>query len=163
MPIITGGGSGSGGGGAVQRLVGTYILGAAGALGSTNMFAVRVYVPSSGAYSKYGFTVGVQSGNMMLAVYNATTLAVVSSEASFATPGAGRQTRTITGGPLTLASGDYFLAIQSDNGTATYALAGNTNTILDSVYTPTNTFGSGMPATLTATQGNTAPGLVLIV
>ena len=126
--------------------------------GITNIFAVRVWVPFRATFSKYLFYCGNATGNMDLGIYTAAGVAVT-REGSFAIPGTGRQTRTITGGPVTLAPGEYIIAYQKNDGTSTFGIIAATGCDLIA-YTPTNTFP--LPSTMTLTVGGTGICLALL-
>lgn len=156
----TGGGSGGGsGGGGVSVPVGWFIPLNAGAIGSSNIFAILVFVPYTMTFTKIGYYVTVQSGNMDLGIYDAAGTAVC-REGSFAVGAAGYNKRTITAGPQTLAGGVYIVALQCNNSTAQFGAATTSGNRGEAVaYTPTNTFP--LPATMPLTVGGTGMLLAL--
>lgn len=153
----------SGGGGAslvAPAYVGMPWGATAQGLGNTQFFTVGVWVPVAATFSKIGYRIITQSGNMWLAVYN-TALARIAQITSFAMPANGPSTIP---GSLALTPGNYWLAVQFDGAVATLACSGGNLGQPNVCFSTTNTYASGPPATLTFTAGSaTGPCLALIV
>lgn len=150
MPIINGGGGGSSGA-VAESVIGYAFAPNLTALSpATNMYFVKVYVPADVSVSKYGFSVGTQNGSMILAIYTSAGVKVT-AETAFSVPASGARTQTITGGPVTLTAGEYFIGIQPSGTTATFGCMLGTvaSPPVGATFVVANTFASGAPASIT--------------